>query len=135
MTTSESKGWFKKNESIRIDSHNEWNLLDLNRELECSTVDEFCWQRDPLAVAKFSKSRVWGKVLEGSTRILETSEFPYNTVWDRWKETAVREPARFVQSFRYNTGLWQTDTWRLYIASRSKMDLLSANIYFFLSLQ
>ena len=28
--------------------------------------DEICWQRDRLAVAKFSKSGVWNKVLEGS---------------------------------------------------------------------
>jgi len=36
-----------------------------------STVDddEFCWQRDPLAVAKFSKSGVWDKVTEGSALI------------------------------------------------------------------
>jgi len=26
-----------------------------------STVDEFCWQLDRLAVAKFSESRVWAK--------------------------------------------------------------------------
>jgi len=39
MTTSESKGrFFLLNESIRIDSHNESNRIDSNRELECSTV-------------------------------------------------------------------------------------------------
>ena len=32
--------------------------------------DECCWQRDRLAVAKFSKSGVWDKVPEGSTLIL-----------------------------------------------------------------
>jgi len=32
--------------------------------------DEFCWQSDRLAVAKFSKSEVWYKVPEGSTVIL-----------------------------------------------------------------
>jgi len=38
MTTSESKGrFFLQNESIRIDLHNEWNRIDSNRELECST--------------------------------------------------------------------------------------------------
>jgi len=37
MTTSESKSrFFLQNESIRIDSHNESNRIDLNRELECS---------------------------------------------------------------------------------------------------
>jgi len=37
MTTSQSKGrFFLQNESIRIDSHNELNRIDLNRELECS---------------------------------------------------------------------------------------------------
>jgi len=30
-------------------------------------------------------------------------------VWDRWKEALCQIPARFVQSFRYNTGLWRTD--------------------------
>jgi len=40
MTTSESKGrFFLQNESIRIDSHNELNRIDSNRELECSMVD------------------------------------------------------------------------------------------------
>ena len=36
-----------------------------------STVDEFCWQHDRLAVAKFSrpKSRVWDKVSERSATI------------------------------------------------------------------
>jgi len=38
MTTSESKGrFFLLNESIRIDSQNELNRIDSNRELECST--------------------------------------------------------------------------------------------------
>ena len=37
MTTSESKGrFFYKNESIRINSHNESNRIDSNLELECS---------------------------------------------------------------------------------------------------
>jgi len=37
MTTSESKGrFFLQKESIRIDSHNESNRIDSNRELECS---------------------------------------------------------------------------------------------------
>jgi len=39
MTTSDSKGrFFLQNESIRIDSHNETNRIDSNRELECSTT-------------------------------------------------------------------------------------------------
>jgi len=38
MTTSESKGrFFLQNEYIRIDSHNESNRIDSNRELECSS--------------------------------------------------------------------------------------------------
>ena len=38
MATSESKGrFFLQNKSIRIDSHNESNRIDSNRELECST--------------------------------------------------------------------------------------------------
>ena len=38
MATSESKGRFFTNESIRIDSHKESNRIDLNRELQCSNV-------------------------------------------------------------------------------------------------
>ena len=30
-----------------------------------STVDEFCWQHDRLAMARFSKSEVWDKISEG----------------------------------------------------------------------
>ena len=37
MTTSESKGRFFTNESIRIDLHNESNRIDSNRKLECSS--------------------------------------------------------------------------------------------------
>jgi len=37
MATSESKGrFFLQNESIRMDSRNESNRIDSNRELECS---------------------------------------------------------------------------------------------------
>jgi len=32
------KADFLQNESIRIDSHNESNRIDLNRELECSSL-------------------------------------------------------------------------------------------------
>ena len=43
---------------------------------------------------------------------LEIPKFPYNTMWDMdEREHPCRNPARFVQSFRYNTGLWQTDRW------------------------
>ena len=43
MTTSESKGrFFLQNESIRKYSRNESNLIDSNRELECSSVDLMC---------------------------------------------------------------------------------------------
>ena len=45
--------------------------------------------------------------------LLVISKFSYNTVWDRWKiggrKHPCQNPARFVQSFRYNTGLWRTD--------------------------
>ena len=40
-----------------------------------STFDEFCWQRNRLAVAKFSKPRVWDSVLEGSTLISGGTRF------------------------------------------------------------
>ena len=39
MTTSESKGrFFLQKESILIDSHNESNRIESNRELECSNI-------------------------------------------------------------------------------------------------
>ena len=41
---------------------------------------------DRLAMAKFSKSRVWDKVSERSTLFLELPEFPYNTVYAMSKE-------------------------------------------------
>ena len=79
--------------------------------------------RDRLAVAKFSKPRVWDKFAEGSTFILEIPELSYNTAWDRSTEASMLKSAGFFQlrivSFRYNTGLWQTDgrtdTWRQHI--------------------
>jgi len=42
------------------------------KALSGSTVDEFC--------GKISKSRVWGKVSDRSTIIVEVPEFLYNTV-------------------------------------------------------
>ena len=75
----------------------------------CSNVDEFCWQHDRFEVEKFSKSWIRDGVPEPSTLVLEITEFPDNTVWDGLKETSVPKPAWFVQSFRHNTGLWQTD--------------------------
>jgi len=36
------KADFLQNESIWIDSHNESNRIDSNRELECSTVCSLC---------------------------------------------------------------------------------------------
>ena len=45
-----------------------------------STVDECCWQRDRLAVAKFPKSGVWDKVPGGVAFFLELSAFPHQTV-------------------------------------------------------
>jgi len=50
------------------------------------TIDEFCWQHDQLAVAKFSKFRVSDKVQEG-TLFWGIPEFSCNTMQDRWKES------------------------------------------------
>ena len=36
------------------------------------------------------KSRVWAKKFQSKVPFLEIPEFPYNTVWDRWKETSIR---------------------------------------------
>jgi len=59
-----------------------------------STVDEFCWYADDrLAVAIFSKSRVWNKIPEGTTLIFVGTLFSCNTLQDRWKQ------AQSVQSF------------------------------------
>jgi len=41
-----------------------------------------CHTRRP-AVARFSKSRVWDYVSEGSNLVFEISRFPYNTVQDK----------------------------------------------------
>ena len=51
-------------------------------------------------MAKFSKSGLYDKVPEGSALILEITEFPFNTVYDGWKEAHMpKKPARFVQPF------------------------------------
>jgi len=50
-------------------------------------------------VAKFSKSRVWGKVPEGNTLFLELPKFPYNTVKDMLNEAPMPKPAGIVQLF------------------------------------
>jgi len=41
-------------------------------------IAQFCWPHDRLAVAKFSKSRVWYKVPERSVLIF--LEFPHKTM-------------------------------------------------------
>jgi len=93
--------------------------------------DELCWQRDRLAVAKSSIFSLFGTNL-----IFGDTKFPYNIVWDKQKEASMpkRSP---VQSFRYNTGLWQTDRrteerthddskYRASIASRGKNSIVNA---------
>ena len=40
---------------------------------------------------------------------LKIPKYSYNTVWDSGRKPPCQNPTRFVQSFRYNTGLWQTD--------------------------
>jgi len=58
-------------------------------------------------VAKFSKSRVWGKVPERSTLILEIiPEYLYNTILDRSKEAPMLKPALVVsiQTDRHTGG-------------------------------
>jgi len=47
----------------------------------------------------------WRKFLSPKFGTKFQKEVPYNTVWGRWKEASRQIPARFVQSFRYNTGL------------------------------
>ena len=52
-------------------------------------------------MAKFSKSRVWGRAIEGVALIFQIPALPYNTVYDRWQEAAVLKAARFFQAFLY----------------------------------
>ena len=62
-------------------------------------------------MAKFSKTGVWDKFRREVPSFLEIPKFPQTTMWDRWKEACMSNPARFVQSFRYNTSLWRAVTW------------------------
>jgi len=62
MTTSESKGrFFLLNESIRIDSLNESNLIDSNRELECSTAYDYTTIHNDFAAASSRPSTDCGR--------------------------------------------------------------------------
>jgi len=56
-------------------------------------------------VAKFSKSEFAAKFQREVPLLFEIHKFPYNTVWHRWKESSMPNPASFVQSLRCNTGL------------------------------
>jgi len=77
MTTSESKGRFLQNESIRINSHNESNRIDSNRELECSTS-----QTAPRSVQPFCRAD--GCVLQ-QTQTAESPRTCNNNVTRRLK--------------------------------------------------
>ena len=68
--------------------------------------DEFCWQHDRLAVAKFAKSWAWNKVQEGSTL-----NFLVAQCWTGGWKPPCQKPSWFFQSFQYNTGLWRMDRW------------------------
>ena len=74
-----------------------------------STVDEFCWQHDRLAVAIFLNSRLWNNSrwkypYFRDTRILITQ----CRISEPRKKGSTPKTTRSVQSFWYNTGMWQT---------------------------
>jgi len=65
-----------------------------------STVDEFCWQHDRLAVEKLSKFTVCDKVTEAvGLPLFWGPEFYCNTVCDWCKEAYMPKPVRFFQCF------------------------------------
>jgi len=110
-------------------------VVDFSYKLFYSWQD-FDWHsalRGPAAVAELVDNAInlpWRNYLslEFGTKsqrevpqFLEIPKFPYNTVWNRWKEAKppCQKPARFVQSFRDNTGLvsqrlWSYDPMALY---------------------
>ena len=61
-------------------------------------------------VASFSMSRVWDRVSEESSYFWR---YPNSLIMqcriEVEKKHTCQKPARFVQSFRYNTGLWRTN--------------------------
>ena len=65
--------------------------------------------RRPTHRTAVTLSRVWGKVQDGSTLILEVPEFPHSTVYDRSKEALMPKAAGFVQPFPYNSYLQRTN--------------------------
>jgi len=94
---------------LAVNSH-DWSTV-VQVSSTSSTVDnddEFCWQRDRVAAAKFAKSGVWDKVPGGKyPNFRRYPNFLITQCSER--KPSCQKPARFVQSFRYNTGLWQTD--------------------------
>ena len=69
---------------------------------------EFCWQHDQLAMAKFSKSGVLDKVPEKSAVILGDTHISlqHRVSGIGGKKPPYQKPVWFVRSFLYNTGLW-----------------------------
>ena len=93
-----------------VNSHDSSTVVQVSST--SSTVDdddEFWWPRDRLAMVKFLSTEFGTKLQRAVPLLSGMSKCLYNTVWDRWKEASVPKPARFVQSFRYNTSLWRTD--------------------------
>ena len=69
---------------------------------------EFCWQHDQLAMAKFSKSGVLDKVPEKSAVILGDTHISlqHRVSGIGGKKPPYQKPVWFVRSFLYNTCLW-----------------------------
>jgi len=72
------------------------------RRVDCRNCGQQAWPSTTFAdntidlQAKFSAFRVWDKKC---TLLLKIPEFPYNTVYDRWKEASMLKPVRTVQPF------------------------------------
>jgi len=71
-------------------------------------VVEFCCQHDRLVMANFSESKVWDKVPEGITLILEIPNFltTHCTVY-RWKKASMLKTSPICLSISFD----RTPTW------------------------
>jgi len=85
------------------------NKLCLYLATTLLTVDEFCWPHHRLAMAKFSKSRVWGKVPEGSPLIFwRYPNFLATQLRIGQRKSYAKNQLYLCSPFDTN-GLWQTN--------------------------
>jgi len=84
--------------------------LSPGNSLVSSRCDEFCRRCDRLAMPKFSKLGSLGQSLREN--FSNFWRHPYFLITQRGiggRKPPCQKSPRLVQSFRYNTGLWQTD--------------------------